>query len=95
MSVPMVSIGRIVPNQRVDMLKVDIEGDEGDRFAGVVTWLAGIAYVMMEFHPEIVAADPIADVIVTQSFSRGAGRRPAAEHEHLRTRGDQRYGDRS
>jgi len=45
--------------RRIDMLKIDIEGGEGDLFAGDTNWLEGVDAIMMELHSAVTAVAPI------------------------------------
>lgn len=55
----MPSVLRSLGDRRVDMLKVDIEGGEGDLFAADTGWLDRVDAIMMEFHPNAAAVAPI------------------------------------
>jgi FkbM family methyltransferase len=41
-------------DQRIDLLKVDIEGGEQELFTGDLQWLERVDAIVAEFHPEIV-----------------------------------------
>ena len=42
---------RCAPGERVDLLKIDIEGGELDLFAGDLSWLARVDRIVAELHP--------------------------------------------
>jgi FkbM family methyltransferase len=71
-SVPVVSmptlLERIAPRARIDLLKVDIEGGEGELFSGDLGWLARVNALMIEFHPTLVEHLKLIDVIVAEGF---------------------------
>ena len=53
---------------RVDLLKIDIEGGEGDLFAGDTGWLDRVDAIMMELHSTVVATAPIVSRIESHGF---------------------------
>jgi len=57
-------------SRRVDLLKIDIEGGEGELFAGDTTWLQRIDAIMMEFHPGAAAVEPIVTLIEAEGLRR-------------------------
>jgi FkbM family methyltransferase len=44
----------LTPAERVNLLKVDIEGGEQELFTGDLSWLGTIDALIIEFHPDIV-----------------------------------------
>jgi FkbM family methyltransferase len=44
---------------RVDLLKIDIEGGEGELFAGDISWLDQVDTIMIELHPTVIEMAPI------------------------------------
>jgi FkbM family methyltransferase len=54
--------------RRVDLLKVDIEGGEGELFSGDTAWLDDVDALMMEFHPTAAEPAPIIASLETRGF---------------------------
>jgi FkbM family methyltransferase len=70
-TVPMVSMDTVVhatAHDRVDLLKMDIEGGEAELFAGPTGWLDTIDAIMMEFHPDVADPNPILSTIKARGF---------------------------
>jgi len=50
---------------RIDLLKIDIEGGEGQLLSGANDWLQSVGAIMIEFHPQIV--DEVALIALLKS----------------------------
>ena len=61
-------LAELEPGLVVDLLKVDIEGFEGELFSGDLTWLVRIRAIIIEIHPPVVDRDDIVRRIEAQGF---------------------------
>jgi len=55
--VPMMSMGTLCANhglQRIDVLKMDIEGGEQQLLSGPIRWLSQVRSIVAEFHPDVI-----------------------------------------
>jgi len=62
-------LARFPPGVTVDLLKVDIEGFEGELFSGDLTWLERIRSIIIEIHPLVVDRADLVERIRRQGFS--------------------------
>ncbi|MEP6700783.1 MAG: FkbM family methyltransferase [Bacteroidota bacterium] len=53
--------------ERIDILKIDIEGSEKRLFEGETTWLERVNYILIEFHSEVIR-DFCADVLQSRNY---------------------------
>jgi FkbM family methyltransferase len=57
------------PDVMVDLLKVDIEGSEGQLFSGDLTWLRRVRAIIIEIHPLMVDGGEVVARIRKQGFA--------------------------
>lgn len=56
------------PNGRVDLVKIDIEGDEEKLLAGDLRWLDHVGSMIIEFHPAVVDYPALVGVLKKSGF---------------------------
>jgi FkbM family methyltransferase len=61
-------LGMLPPNERVNLLKVDIEGGEQELFTGDLGWLAAVDALIVEFHPNLVDYDQLVGNVERAGF---------------------------
>jgi FkbM family methyltransferase len=74
--VPVVSMRTVLQgldSGRIDLLKIDIEGAERDLFTGDTAWLDRVDAIMMEFHADAAAPEPILACIEGHGLRHIAG----------------------
>ena len=59
---------RLPEDHRIDLLKVDIEGGEGELFSGDLGWLDRVDAMIVEFHPTLVDHERLIALIAAQGF---------------------------
>lgn len=59
---------RLSTDQRIDLLKIDIEGGEEALFSGDLSWLARVESIIIELHPDRVDSASIISCVVSQGF---------------------------
>jgi FkbM family methyltransferase len=54
--------------ERIDLLKVDIEGGEADLFSKNLGWLASVGCIIAELHPDLINAREVRENICSKGF---------------------------
>jgi FkbM family methyltransferase len=67
-AVTMGSIFERLDGRSIDLLKIDIEGAEGELFSGDRSWLSGVRALMIEFHPGRVDSSQIRRDLIAAGF---------------------------
>ena len=57
-----------LPNQHIDLLKIDIEGGEQALLTSNTEWLAAVDAIVAEFHPNVVDYAGLIERLVANGF---------------------------
>lgn len=66
---PATVLERFPPDERIDLLKLDVEGAEAGLFAGDLGWLDRVDSIVAELHSDLVDADGIVTTLVETGFA--------------------------
>jgi len=58
----------VLMNERIDLLKVDIEGGEAELFSKNLEWLANVENIITELHPDLIDVVSIRNAVCSQGF---------------------------
>jgi FkbM family methyltransferase len=84
-AVRIVTMGMLMertPHGRADLVKMDIEGGEGDLLSSQTGWLNSVDSMLAEFHPSIVDCRPLINIMMSAGFSyvpSGTNRKATAD----------------
>ena len=81
-SISMNSILDTIPQRRVDLLKIDIEGYERELFEGESAWLTHVRAIIVEFHYSRAENDKMIAFLISRGYRYFApqNRDPSASH---------------
>lgn len=61
-------LGHLPPDQRIDLVKIDIEGSEQRLLEGDLDWLTRVSSLIVEFHPDLVDYPGLVAAIKSHGF---------------------------
>jgi FkbM family methyltransferase len=67
-AITMPEVVELCPGGHIDLLKVDIEGGEGDLFGGDCSWLTKVSTIIAELHPDLTDVSAVIDRIGAAGF---------------------------